>query len=70
MVPYGHEHLAKGQEATVREQPKKSQLDRMEEYVLTEGVQHRKTGPDRLQNLHPQFFKTQQGPQKSLKLFF
>lgn len=69
MVPYSHKHSAKGQEATVREKHKKSQLDRMEEYVLLEGVQHRKTGPERLQNLHSQFFKTQQSPQKSLKLF-
>lgn len=61
---YCHGCSAKGQEATVRLQHKKSQLDRMEEFVTMEGVQHGKTGPERLQNLHPQIFKTQQGLQK------
>lgn len=50
--------------ATVRLQHKKFQLDRMEDFVITAGVQHRKTGPERLQNLHPQIFKTQQDHQK------
>jgi len=41
-------------------QDKKPQADRMEEFVIMKGVQHGKTGTERLQHLHPQIFNTQQ----------